>query len=125
MSTDNNNAGRRFDPVSYIVAGLVFLIACCTCWVAIAHSPELSIALKSAAHDSARSLGIVQDTESVARPALKPVEKPVKRARPSPQAQVAPPAPAPHPPIAAEAVVQNQRVTMQSHDKNIIVVQTH
>ena len=126
MSADDQNSTRKFDAVSYVVAGVVFLIACCTCWFAIVRSPELSVALKSAMHDTAQQIGLAKDTEPIKQPAAKPVEKPVKlRSRPAPEVQSAPAAPETRPPIAAEAIVQNQRVAMQSHDKNIIVVQTH
>ena len=125
MSANQDSASRKFDTVGYLVAGVVFLIACCTCWVAIVHSPELSTALKGAVHDTARQVGLAQDTEPV-KPAVKPVEKPVKlRSRATPEVKETPVAPETHPAIEAEAVVQNQRVAMQSHDKNIIVVKTH
>jgi hypothetical protein len=125
MSANQDSASRKFDTVGYLVAGVVFLIACCTCWVAIVHSTELSTALKGAVHDTARQVGLAQDTEPV-KPAVKPVEKPVKlRSRAMPEVKETPAAPETHPPIEAEAVVQNQRVAMQSHDKNIIVVKTH
>jgi len=125
MSANQDGASRKFDTVGYLVAGVVFLIACCTCWVAIVHSPELSTALKGAVHDTARQVGLAQDTEPV-KPAVKPVEKPVKlRSRAMPEVKETPVAPETHPPIEAEAVVQNQHVAMQSHDKNIIVVKTH
>jgi hypothetical protein len=125
MSANQDGASRKFDTVGYLVAGVVFLIACCTCWVAIVHSPELSTALKGAVHDTARQVGLARDTEPV-KPAVNPVEKPVKlRSRATPEVKETPVAPETHPAIEAEAVVQNQRVAMQSHDKNIIVVKTH
>ena len=70
MSANQDSASRKFDTVGYLVAGVVFLIACCTCWVAIVHSPELSTALKGAVHDTARQVGLAQDTEPV-KPAVK------------------------------------------------------
>ncbi len=133
MSEAKKDSSRRFDAASYAVAGAVFLIACLVSWIAIARSPELGDALKNAVHETASQLGLVKEPEPeakvAAKPAPKPSEKPAKtRTRTKPgmeEAPAAPAAPEIHPPIEAEAVVQNQRVALQPKDNHIVVVQTH